>query len=125
MSSPLIHFEIAGRDPAKLQEFFTGVFGWRIDADNPMNYGMVNLSDSVGGGVGPAPEGSDGHAMFYVGMDDVEAALRKAESLAARGSWARWTSRMGRSSATSRTPRATWSACSRACSPGTGSSAHA
>lgn len=81
MSSPLIHFEVAGKDPQKLQGFFGDLFGWQINNDNPMNYGMVNLSDDVGGGVGPAPEGQPGHAMFYVGVDDVDAALQKAESL--------------------------------------------
>jgi predicted enzyme related to lactoylglutathione lyase len=81
MSSPLIHFEVAGKDPAKLQSFYGEQFGWNIDANNPMNYGMVNLSDQVGGGVGPAPEGQPGHAMFYIGVDDVEAAMQKAESL--------------------------------------------
>jgi predicted enzyme related to lactoylglutathione lyase len=81
MSSPLIHFEVAGKDAAKLQSFYGDQFGWQIDANNPMNYGMVNLSGDVGGGIGPAPEGQPGHAMFYVGVDDVEAALQKAESL--------------------------------------------
>jgi predicted enzyme related to lactoylglutathione lyase len=81
MSSPFIHFEVAGKDPGKLQSFFGDLFGWKIDANNPMNYGMVNLSDDVAGGIGPAPEGQPGHAMFYVGVDDVEAALAKAESL--------------------------------------------
>ena len=81
MSSPLIHFEVAGKDPGKLQSFFGDLFGWQVDANNPMNYGMVNLSGDVGGGIGPAPEGQPGHAMFYVGVDDVEAALQKAESL--------------------------------------------
>jgi predicted enzyme related to lactoylglutathione lyase len=81
MSSPLIHFEVAGRDPAGLQRFFGDLFGWQINADNPMNYGIVNLSGDVGGGIGPAPEGQPGHAMFYVAVDDVEAALQKAESL--------------------------------------------
>jgi uncharacterized protein len=81
MSSPLIHFEVAGKDAGKLQSFYSDQFGWQVNADNPMNYGMVNLSDDVGGGIGPAPEGQPGHAMFYVGVDDVEAALQKAESL--------------------------------------------
>ena len=81
MSSPLIHFEVAGKDPAKLQSFYGDQFGWNVDANNPMNYGMVNLGDQLVGGIGPAPEGQPGHAMFYVGVDDVEAALQKAESL--------------------------------------------
>jgi predicted enzyme related to lactoylglutathione lyase len=81
MSSPLIHFEVAGKDPAKLQSFYGDQFGWNVDANNPLNYGIVNLSGDVGGGIGPAPEGQPGHAMFYVGVEDVEAALQKAESL--------------------------------------------
>ena len=81
MSSPLIHFEVAGKDPGKLQSFFGDLFGWQVDANNPMNYGIVNLSGDVGGGIGPAPEGQPGHAMFYVGVDDVDAALQKVESL--------------------------------------------
>ncbi len=81
MSSPLIHVEVAGKDPAKLQGFFGDLFGWQMNTDNLMNYGVFNLSDEIGGGVGPAPEGQPGHAMFYVGVDDVEAGLQKAESL--------------------------------------------
>jgi hypothetical protein len=81
MSSPLIHFEVAGKDAGKLQSFFRDLFDWQVNTNNPMNYGIVNLSDDVGGGIGPAPDGQPGHAMFYVGVDDVEAALQKAESL--------------------------------------------
>jgi len=35
----------------------------------------------IGGGIGTAPEGYDGHVTFYVAVPDVEAALAKAESL--------------------------------------------
>jgi predicted enzyme related to lactoylglutathione lyase len=35
----------------------------------------------IGGGIGAAPEGYDGHVTFYVEVPDVEAALAKAESL--------------------------------------------
>jgi uncharacterized protein len=75
-----IWVEVAGQDPKKLQDFFSGVFGWQLNADNPMNYGMYDITDDVGVGVGPTPEGN-GHAMFYVGVDDVDAALAKAEEL--------------------------------------------
>jgi predicted enzyme related to lactoylglutathione lyase len=51
----------------------------------PGNYGFVEpgtTSDGIGipGGVGGGP-GYQGHVIFYVGVPDVEAALRKAESL--------------------------------------------
>ena len=51
----------------------------------PTNYGFVNritTSDGTGipGGVGGGA-GYDGHAIFYVGVPDVEAALQRAEGL--------------------------------------------
>jgi predicted enzyme related to lactoylglutathione lyase len=80
MSGPLVHLEVVGQDGEKLQQFFTELFGWQLNADNPMNYGSGTISDEVGVGVGPAQEGS-GAATFYVGVDNVEEALAKAESL--------------------------------------------
>jgi uncharacterized protein len=88
MGQPVVHFEIIGKDPEKLQSYYSELFGWEFDADNPMNYGIVqrdaNVSDDgvgIGGGVGSGPEGYDGHVTFYIGVPDVEAALSKAESL--------------------------------------------
>ncbi len=88
MGQPVVHFEVIGNDAAKLQRYYTTLFGWEIDANNPMNYGSVsregNLSAAgigIGGGVGAGPEGYPGHVTFYVEVPDVEAALAKAESL--------------------------------------------
>jgi uncharacterized protein len=88
MGQPVIHFEIIGQDVEKLKRYYSELFGWEIDSNNPMNYGIVqregNVScDGIGisGGVGAGPEGYSGHVTFYVGVPDVEAALAKAESL--------------------------------------------
>ena len=50
---------------------------------------MTEDGIGIGGGVGPAQEGSDGWVTFYVATDDVEGSLKKAESLGGRGRWAR------------------------------------
>jgi predicted enzyme related to lactoylglutathione lyase len=88
MGQPVVHFEVIGKDGEKLQRYYADLFGWEIDANNPMGYGMVaregNLDPhgvGIGGGVGSGPEGYEGHVTFYVGVPDVEAALAKAESL--------------------------------------------
>jgi uncharacterized protein len=88
MGQPVVHFEVIGKDGEKLRNYYSELFGWEMDANNPMQYGMVpregNLSPEgigIGGGVGVGPEGYDGHVTFYVGVEDVEAALAKAESL--------------------------------------------
>jgi len=88
MGAPVLHFEIVGSDGDRLRDFFGGLFGWRIDADNPMRYGLVAREENpdgdgvgIGGGIGRAPEGYDGHVTVYVGVPDVEAALGKAAEL--------------------------------------------
>ena len=88
MGQPVVHFEIVGKDGEKLQSYYSELFGCEIDASNPMNYGMVSREGNVnsdgvgiGGGVGPGPEGYEGHVTFYIEVPDVEAALAKAESL--------------------------------------------
>jgi uncharacterized protein len=89
MGQPVVHFEVVGKDGEKLRGYYAELFDWNVDADNPMDYGMVAREDNkaadgtlgIGGGVGQGPEGYDGHVTFYVAVPDVEAALQKAESL--------------------------------------------
>jgi predicted enzyme related to lactoylglutathione lyase len=88
MGQPVVHFEIAGGDAEKLQSYYSELFGWNIDANNPMKYGIVareeNLTEDgigIGGGVSQGPEGYPGHVTVYVQVPDVEASLAKAESL--------------------------------------------
>lgn len=83
MGNPVVHFEVAGGDAAGLQKFYGSLFDWKIDADNPMNYGMVDTSGGIGGGVGPSPDGQK-HLTFYVQVADLQAALDKAEKLGAK-----------------------------------------
>jgi predicted enzyme related to lactoylglutathione lyase len=90
MGAPVVHFEVIGKDGKALHSFYSTLFGWNIDADNPMGYGMVSREGNtnaegagIGGGImggGPEPD-YPGHVTFYVEVPDVEAALQKAESL--------------------------------------------
>ncbi len=88
MGQPVVHFEILGKDWESLKSYYSELFGWEIDSNNPMNYGIVQCDQNVnadgigiGGGVGESPEGYPGHVTFYVEVPDVEAALAKAEGL--------------------------------------------
>src|SRR5205085_12459001 len=88
MGQPVVHFEVIGKDGPKLVGYYSDLFGWEIDANNPMGYGVVQREGNtnaqgvgIGGGVGGAPEGYDGHVMFYVEVPDVGASLAQAESL--------------------------------------------
>jgi len=83
MGQAVVHFEVVGKDGDKLQSYYGELFGWNINSDNPMNYGMVDPKDNktADGNVGQGPEGYGGHVTFYVAVPDVEEALQKAESL--------------------------------------------
>jgi uncharacterized protein len=81
MANPVTHFEILGKDPAGLQSFYRSAFDWTINADNPMNYGMVAAGDGgIGGGVGPSMDGSS-VVTFYIEVDDLAAALARVGEL--------------------------------------------
>ena len=85
MGQPVVHFEVIGKDPDKLRSYYGELFGWKFsDPMGPTNYTVLEREDGaegISGGVGGVPEGYDGHVTFYVGVDDAEAALAKAESL--------------------------------------------
>ena len=78
---PVVHWEINARDAKALHAFYTSLFGWRIDADNPMGYGLVTTGGpgGINGGIGPA-QGIP-HVTFYVRVPDLEAALTRAAQL--------------------------------------------
>ncbi len=93
MGAPVVHFEVIGKDIKTLTSFYSGLFDWKVDTNNPVGYGVVTREDNVnpdgigigGGLMGSAGhegmEGYDGHVTFYVEVPDVDAALRKAEEL--------------------------------------------
>ena len=80
MPNPVIHFEIQAKDAGAAQEFYRKLFDWNIDADNPMNYGVVDTqAGGINGGVTAAPTAPQ--VIFYVGVEDLQESLDRAESL--------------------------------------------
>src|SRR5207247_5225232 len=92
VSHPVVHFEVIGKDPDRLRAYFGELFGWQFQTPSPVapevsepgSYGFLDLiatADGTGirGGVGGGAA-YEPHALFYVGVADVEAALRRAQS---------------------------------------------
>ena len=93
MAQPVVHFEIIGKNPRQLHSYYGDLFGWQFstpspvaeDVSEPDSYGFVDLlatEDGTGirGGVGGGAN-FDSHAIFYVEVPDVEAALQRAAQL--------------------------------------------
>ncbi len=92
MTAPVVWFEILGKNAKKLQDFYGELFDWKINADNPMSYGMVEAGGngeepgkgSIAGGIGSAQEGAPGHVTFYVQVNDMDAYLKRLERMGGR-----------------------------------------
>ena len=82
MPNPVVHFEVQAKDPRKIQDFYQKLFDWHVNADNPMNYGIVDthVEGGIGGGIGPAQDGVN-RVTFYAQVDDLQKYLDKAEEL--------------------------------------------
>jgi predicted enzyme related to lactoylglutathione lyase len=83
MGSAVVWFEVAGRDLPALSDFYGRLFDWKVDADNPMQYGMVDTRAEGGipGGIFAAPEEAPPYVTFYVDVPSVGAALETGEKL--------------------------------------------
>jgi hypothetical protein len=81
----VVHWEIQSKTPEKLHAFYGEVFLWKIDANNPMNYGLVASGgvDGINGGIGGAM-GPTSQVLVYVSVPDINAALDKVASSGGR-----------------------------------------
>lgn len=85
MANAIVHVEINAKDARKEQRFYQELFGWHIDTNNPMGYGMIDThaGSGIGGGIGQAQDGR-AFVTFYVETADPEKVLAQAEKLGGR-----------------------------------------
>ena len=115
----MVHFEIIGKDPAKLRRYFGELFGWEFDTSSlvaeavsePANYGFVNrvtTADGTGipGGVGGGA-GYESHILPTSASRMSRPPCGRRKASAASAGWVRSGRRQGWWSATSPTPKAT------------------
>ena len=85
MANPIVHFEIASKDTGKVRDFYFNLFGWSINADNPLNYGLASTKEGklgIDGGLYQAEDSNDRPGVrLYAKVDDAQAFLEKAASL--------------------------------------------
>jgi len=81
MPAPVVHFEILGEDPKKLQKFYKSVFDWSIMTNNPINYALIEPAGDrgIGGGIMAPREGEGSYITVYIEVDDLQAYLDKIE----------------------------------------------
>jgi predicted enzyme related to lactoylglutathione lyase len=81
MANPVVHWEIGGREAAKLFSFYGQLFDWQINTENP-EYGLVGPSDGgIGGGIMEVASDVPPYVTVYVHVADLDATLAKVAEL--------------------------------------------
>lgn len=89
MSNPFVHVELQTKDLPKAKDFYSRLFGWKLE-DVPMpggagTYTLINVGEGTGGGMfANSDPNVPPHWLAYVGVDDVRAMTAKAAELGAR-----------------------------------------
>ena len=82
MAHPVIHAEIRSADPDATRSFFADLLGWKYTEGGLPGYSFADtgVEDALPTAIGPLQGGEDA-VLFFVGVEDVEATLKRAEEL--------------------------------------------
>jgi hypothetical protein len=82
---PVVHAEIRSADPDGTREFFAGLFGWTYSDGAYPGYTFVDtgVEGALPTAISPLQGDADA-VLFFVGVQDVAAALAQAEQLGGR-----------------------------------------
>jgi predicted enzyme related to lactoylglutathione lyase len=85
MPHPVIHAEIRSGDPDATRTFFAELFGWTYSDGAFPGYSFVDtgVDGAIPTAIGPL-QGGEESVLFFIGVEDVEATLRRAEELGGR-----------------------------------------
>jgi predicted enzyme related to lactoylglutathione lyase len=86
MGNPVMQFQILSNAPDETAQFYSTLFGWTVNADNPMGYRQINTGSAEGiqGGIWPAPPQSPNFVQLFMAVGDIRASVKKAEELGAK-----------------------------------------
>jgi predicted enzyme related to lactoylglutathione lyase len=81
-----MQFQILSKAPDETARLYSNLFGWSIDANNPMGYRRIATGSAGGiqGGIWPAPPQSPDFVQLFIAVDNVKSSVRKAEELGAK-----------------------------------------
>ncbi len=81
---PIVHVDIPAQDPQAAGRFYSELFGWELHHLPSMAYIRFESPNDVTGGfveLGGRIQHRTGELLVYVGSDDIDGDLRRAEQL--------------------------------------------
>lgn len=81
MTGKVIHFEIPIDDNERAVAFYSRAFGWRLERWGPVEYWTTDAGDGEGIGGALTKRSDDAPSlMFYIDVEDIDAALDAVEA---------------------------------------------
>lgn len=86
MGNPVIQFQILSQTPDEIARFYSTLFGWSVNDDNPLGYREISTGSSHGiqGGIWPAPPQASTFVQLFMAVDDVKTCVKNAKDLGAK-----------------------------------------
>ena len=78
---PVVHFEIGCRDRARTGDFYSKLFGWQATAAGPATNIQTGSPQGIQGHLTALGHEPEHYTIFYVDVEDVQAALDHAVQL--------------------------------------------
>jgi predicted enzyme related to lactoylglutathione lyase len=86
VGNPVVQFQILSKTPEETARFYSSLFGWTVDANNPLGYRQIHTGSEEGiqGGIWPAPPQAPNFVQLFMAVDDVADSVKRAEALGAK-----------------------------------------
>jgi uncharacterized protein len=81
MSNPVVHFEIGCQNNEKTANYFSQLFGWKMQGMGPATMIDTGSGSGIQGHITALGHEPQRYTIFYVQVDDVQAFLDKAGKL--------------------------------------------
>ena len=80
MANPVLQFQILSKEPETTAKFYGQLFGWKVGAPDAIGYRTIETGSMEGiqGGIWPTPPQAGSFTQWFVGIDDIGAAINAA-----------------------------------------------
>jgi uncharacterized protein len=83
MGKPVVQWQILSRNPDAHAAFYSKLFDWTVNDNNPLGYRMVDTGSERGipGGFWPAPADMPPFVQLFIEVEDVEGCVASTKEL--------------------------------------------
>ena len=86
MANPVVQFQILSKAPEETARFYSNLFGWTVNDNNPLGYREISTGAQSGiqGGIWPAPPQAHTFVQLFIAVDNVRMLAETAERAGAK-----------------------------------------